>query len=50
MSPVPKHSFADHSSMAYKDPETSETYTDFSFSISSARYLDFTLTPRWKLV
>lgn len=26
--------------MTYKDPETVEAYTDFSFNISSASYLD----------
>lgn len=35
MSPATKHSFADHCSMTYKDSETIEIYTDFSFSISS---------------
>lgn len=31
MSPAPKHYFADHCSMTYKDPETVEAYTDHSF-------------------
>lgn len=42
MSPAPKNSLADHCSRIYKDPETVEAYTDFSLTISSASYLDYT--------